>query len=78
MIAAWVYSVEKNVDAFAWEKNCTWVPLTCNHFLFLNWASVNMGNQCLKKIADSDKDGYKQHNQMYVKQDANAFFCFRR
>ena len=33
-----------------------------------------MGNQCLKKIADSDKDGYKQHNQMYVKQDDNAFF----
>lgn len=28
-----------------------------------------MGNQCLKKIADGDKEGYKQHNQIVIDDD---------
>ena len=33
----------------------------------LQCVAGDMGNQCLKKISDGDKDGYKQHNQMYFR-----------
>ena len=61
-IAAFFMLVERRVSLVSPPDSCV---LGVQLFLqYFHLCAVNMGNQCLKKISDADKDGYKQHNQM--------------
>ena len=61
-IAAFFMLVERRVSLVSPPDSCV---LGVQLFLqYFHLCAVNMGNQCLKKISDADRDGYKQHNQM--------------